>query len=164
MVNEIAQQTGLLLEMVNLNVFDQQYVCAGDKRCLEGLRAVVDDLHRNPAVLYTAESFRHLVRKHTVGMEMPANSVALSRGKATVPLKGINVPFHSSLLAPMRELFRRTLADCIDKNEVQAWKLVGKWIPNVTGRPFALDPSYLRLVARLTAPARNEGGVLEAEA
>ncbi|KAH6996916.1 acyl transferase domain-containing protein [Ilyonectria destructans] len=152
-VAEIAKHTGLLLEMVNFNVQGHQYVCAGDKRCLDLLRKVTDELHHNPSRL-DQESIRQLVVQHAQDMPASANDMVLSRGKATVPLNGIDVPFHSSLLAPMREHFRRTLTQGISKDEVKPEALVGTWIPNVTGKPFALDAEYLKLVAGLEGAGR----------
>lgn len=152
-MTEIAKHTGLLLEMVNFNVQGHQYVCAGDKRCLDLLRKVTDELHHNPSRL-DQESIRQLVVQHAQGMPASANDMVLSRGKATVPLNGIDVPFHSSLLAPMREHFRRTLTQGISKDEVKPEALVGTWIPNVTGKPFALDAEYLKLVAGLEGAGR----------
>ncbi|OQD96227.1 hypothetical protein PENVUL_c094G04583 [Penicillium vulpinum] len=147
-IDEIVNSTGLPLEMVNFNIKGHQYVCAGDKRCLELLQRVTDELHHGKLSL---DCSAILVAKYSSKMATSANGVSLSRGTATVPLKGIDVPFHSSLLAPMRGVFRTILADCVDKGEVQPDVLVGKWIPNVTGKPFALDDAYVKLVGEMTS-------------
>lgn len=134
--------------MVNFNIKGHQYVCAGDKRCLELLQRVTDELHHDKSNHDCSEI---LVAKYASKIAASANGVSLSRGTATVPLKGIDVPFHSSLLAPMRGIFRTILADCVNKSEVQPEVLVGKWIPNVTGKPFALDDAYVKLVGEMTS-------------
>ncbi|PNY26529.1 fatty acid synthase [Tolypocladium capitatum] len=154
-VEEIAGCTGLLLQMVNFNVRGRQYVCAGDKRGLDLLQRITDDLHRDPSELGAAGWQGRLVAKYNTDLgAISASDVTLTRGKATVPLKGIDVPFHSGLLAPMRQLFRRVLIDGVDKTQVRPETLVGKWIPNVTGTPFAIDHDYLQRVACLTGSAR----------
>ncbi|KAJ5506175.1 Acyl transferase/acyl hydrolase/lysophospholipase [Penicillium expansum] len=147
-IDQIVNRTGLPLQMVNFNIKGHQYVCAGDKRCLELLQRVTDELHHDKSDLDCSEI---LVAKYASKIAASANGVSLSRGTATVPLKGIDVPFHSSLLAPMRGIFRTILADCVDKSEVQPEVLVGKWIPNVTGKPFALDDAYVKLVSEMTS-------------
>lgn len=132
--------------MVNFNVRGYQYVCAGDKRCLDILRRVTDELHNDQVKLNITGQVKQLVVKHSKGMESPSNGITLIRGKATVPLKGINVPFHSSLLAPMRQVFRQLLAECVEEERIVPEELIGKWIPNVTGKPFAVDSVYRQLV------------------
>lgn len=52
-------------------------------------------------------------------------------------LPGIDVPFHSSRLAPAVEPLRAELERLVAA--VDHRRLVGRWVPNVTGRPFALD-------------------------
>lgn len=153
-VSTIAETTGLLIQMVNLNVRGSQYVCAGDKRCLEVLRKVIDEIHHRPSLLDAVEDVKTLVVEHCKTMESSPTSVVLARGKATVPLKGIDVPFHSALLRSMKELFRLTLIDGITKEAVTPETLVGKWIPNVVGTPFGLDEKYLKTVDVLTGSER----------
>jgi hypothetical protein len=40
---------------------------------------------------------------------LPAASIQQTRGSATIPLTGIDVPFHSSILRPWMPAFRRVL-------------------------------------------------------
>ena len=53
-------------------------------------------------------------------------------------LPGIDVPFHSSRLAPAVAPLRAQLERLV--GAIDHRRLVGRWVPNVTGRPFALDP------------------------
>ncbi len=73
-------------------------------------------------------------------------------GKRTVRvLPGIDVPFHSSVLAPAVEAFREHLQAV----ELDAERLVGRWVPNLTGRPFTRDDDAVDLLARqLASPVR----------
>ncbi|KAI1116769.1 acyl transferase domain-containing protein [Nemania sp. NC0429] len=155
-IEAIVACTGLPLEMVNLNVKGQQYVCAGDKRCLDLLKRVADELHGD-RVSSPGRIINDLVSKHAPSVTAAiANDVILTRGKATIPLKGIDVPFHSSLLARMAGAFRHTLTNSIERDGVRPHELVGRWIPNVVGKPFAIDAEYVQLVARLTGSSRIE--------
>ncbi len=53
-------------------------------------------------------------------------------------LPGIDVPFHSSRLAPAVAPLRAQLEGLV--GAVDPGRLVGRWVPNVTGRPFEVDP------------------------
>ncbi len=59
--------------------------------------------------------------------------------RAVRVLPGIDVPFHSSLLAPAVDAMRAELERLV--GAIDHRRLVGRWVPNVTGRPFALDPA-----------------------
>src|ERR1700744_3381133 len=58
--------------------------------------------------------------------------IDLQRGFATIPLKGIDVPFHSPFLRSGVKPFRSFLLKKISKTSIDPSKLVGKYIPNVT--------------------------------
>lgn len=155
LVEAVAKDTGLVLEMVNLNVRGKQYVCAGDKRCLEVLRVVTDALQASPLVPDITARCAELVDQHAAGATAQlATDVALKGGKALIPLPGIDVPFHSSTMSSMAKLFRKTLVNAVDSEKVRTEELVGKWIPNVTGKPFSTDKAYLDMVVQLTGSAR----------
>ena len=77
-------------------------------------------------------------------------TVGLRRGKATIPLTGIDVPFHSSHLRDGVPSYRAFLELHVNPENVQVDKLVGKWVPNVIGRPFSLDYEYVRKVQEIT--------------
>jgi fatty acid synthase subunit beta len=76
--------------------------------------------------------------------------IDLARGKATIPLKGIDVPFHSSYLRPSVPAYRKYLIDKVKVEDIVPERLVGKFIPNVMARPFSLDREYFEEAARLT--------------
>lgn len=155
LVEAVARDTGLVLEMVNLNVRGKQYVCAGDKRCLEILRVVTDALQASPSVPDIAARCAELVDEHAAGATAQlATDVTLKGGKALIPLPGIDVPFHSSTMSSMAKLFRKTLVTAVDSEKVRTEELVGKWIPNVTGKPFSTDKAYVDMVVQLTGSSR----------
>lgn len=76
--------------------------------------------------------------------------MTLKRSLATIPLQGIDVPFHSAHLRPGVASYRNFLEERIPKTEVDPQKLVGKWIPNVMGTPFSLSREYVEGVYGLT--------------
>ena len=80
--------------------------------------------------------------------------VELQRGFAVIPLKGIDVPFHSTFLRSGVKPFRSFLLKKINKNSIDPSKLVGKYIPNVTAKPFELSKEYFEEVYKLTSSPR----------
>ncbi len=54
----------------------------------------------------------------------------------------IDVPFHSSLLAPAVRGLRAGLERLV--GDVDPQRLVGRWVPNLVGRPFSLDEAFAR--------------------
>lgn len=76
--------------------------------------------------------------------------VQLVRGIATIPLVGIDVPFHSTHLQAGIPTYRRFLQDRVKKQDVKVERLLGKWIPNVTAKPFNLEVQFLRDLAEQT--------------
>ncbi|MCJ1306830.1 beta subunit of fatty acid synthetase [Agyrium rufum] len=163
-VENIAEETGLLLEIVNYNVANMQYVCAGDLRALDCLTNVTNFLKQSKvdinSLMQTTpleEVKAHLVeiiresKKQTDAKPMPLD---LQRGFATIPLKGIDVPFHSTFLRSGVKPFRNFLLKKIHKTTIDPSKLVGKYIPNVTAKPFELTKAYFEEVYKLTNSPR----------
>ncbi|KAI0008515.1 beta subunit of fatty acid synthase [Xylariaceae sp. FL0662B] len=160
-VNNIADETGWLLEIVNYNIVNMQYVCAGDLRALDTLTSVTNfmkaqkvDINQLLKDLSIEEVKAHLVdiikgcAQQTLAKPQPLD---LQRGFATIPLKGIDVPFHSTFLRSGVKPFRNILLKKINKTSIDPAKLVGKYIPNVTARPFELTKEYFQNVYDLTS-------------
>ncbi|KAI1659991.1 beta subunit of fatty acid synthase [Daldinia decipiens] len=159
-VSNIAEETGWLLEIVNYNIANMQYVCAGDLRALDTLTGVLNflksqkvDINQLRQDLSIEEVKAHLVdiikgcAQKTLEKPTP---LELERGFATIPLKGIDVPFHSTFLRSGVKPFRNILQKKINKTSIDPAKLVGKYIPNVTARPFELTKEYFQNVYDLT--------------
>ncbi|KAI1764571.1 beta subunit of fatty acid synthase [Hypoxylon sp. FL1150] len=159
-VSNIAEETGWLLEIVNFNIANMQYVCAGDLRALDTLTGVLNylksqkvDINQLRQELSIEEVKGHLVdiikgaAQKTLSKPTP---LELERGFATIPLKGIDVPFHSTFLRSGVKPFRNILLKKINKTSIDPAKLVGKYIPNVTARPFELTKEYFQNVYDLT--------------
>lgn len=82
--------------------------------------------------------------------ELPKSKIVLLRGEATIPLQGIDVPFHSSHLKAGVAAWRKFLLSHIRQGNIQLDQLLGKFVPNVMGRPFSLEREYIEEAARVT--------------
>ncbi|OAX82726.1 hypothetical protein ACJ72_02921 [Emergomyces africanus] len=163
-VENIAEQTGWLLEIVNYNIANMQYVCAGDLRALDTLTNVLNLLKAQKIDITTLMSTMSLddLRAHLVEIITSCSQLTnskpkpinLERGFATIPLKGIDVPFHSTFLRSGVKPFRSFLLKKINKTTIDPSKLIGKYIPNVTAKPFELTKEYFEDVYKLTNSPR----------
>lgn len=154
--NILNTKAGIFIEIVNFNVRGSQYVCAGDLRALDCLQHILDgdmlEMAQMPEVLEAA-----ILKQAQCYHGVAAYDITLHRGRATVPLQGVDVPFHSSQLQPMMEPFRTIMANILDKGGVKPTQLIGKYIPNLTGKPFG---GYFEQVFERTGSHRV-GQVLE---
>ena len=163
-VENISEQTGWLLEIVNYNVANMQYVAAGDLRALDCLANVLNYLKAQnvdiPALMQSMsldDVKTHLVKiiqGCQAQTEAKPRPIELERGFATIPLRGIDVPFHSTFLRSGVKPFRSFLLKKINKTTIDPSKLIGKYIPNVTARPFEITKEYFEDVYRLTSSPR----------
>lgn len=157
-VNNIAEETGWLLEIVNYNIANMQYVCAGDLRALDTLAGVtnflkmqkidIEEMRSN--IEEAKDALREIIRGCAEATLKKPVPIELERGFATIPLRGIDVPFHSTFLRSGVKPFRSFLLKKINKTTIDPSKLVGKYIPNVTAKPFALTKEYFEDVYKLT--------------
>ncbi|RDL38698.1 uncharacterized protein BP5553_03038 [Venustampulla echinocandica] len=159
----IASATSTLLEVVNFNIAGQQYVCAGHLLALECLGDVLDHIHKARLSLEelvsdngrsdTAESPLHSLI-HAIANKAPSTqrikATGLNRGIATIPLVGLDVPFHSSYLKSGVSSFRRHLYEKIPQSALDLDRILGKYIPNLTAAPFEISRAYFETVLQLT--------------
>lgn len=148
LTEKISTTTGELLEVVNYNIEMQQYVATGSLRALSCLRNVTDQLARRAAqeldVLdeVVLDALIATTAAHTT------TNIKTERGVATVPLQGIDVPFHSTFLLSKMPAFRCVLERYI--GNVDATRLVGRWVTNVTGKPFDISKEGINEVYKRT--------------
>lgn len=143
-VDQISSQKDILLQIVNLNVANQQYVCAGELRALATLTNVLNmlkiqkiDLEKLSKMM-TVEELKEKLAEIIEGCwdmvlekEKTDGAVILERGFSTIPLPGIDVPFHSRYLWPGVMAFRNYLVKKIDPLQLNPDRLEGKYIPNL---------------------------------
>lgn len=151
-VQAISKESGSLLEIVNYNVQDKQYVCAGTLRNLQALTLVCNDLSVSATPPPSLDS---LITRHVVSLaNADPTTISLDRGKATIPLAGIDVPFHSSFLRPNLAAFREVLEQNIRKDWMDPEKLMGRYVPNVTAKPFDISKEAFEDAYRATGSDR----------
>ncbi|KAK9382701.1 acyl transferase domain-containing protein [Kockiozyma suomiensis] len=163
-VEHISQQTKWLLEIVNYNVENTQYVTAGDLRALDSLTNVLnfmkvqkidlDKLMQTMSIEEVKEQLTEIVTEIAKKSEEKPQPIDLERGFATIPLKGISVPFHSSYLRSGVKPFQRFLLKKLPQQAVKPANLIGKYIPNLTAKPFSISKEYFQEVYDLTGSAK----------
>ncbi|KAH8585415.1 fatty acid synthase-like protein beta subunit [Bisporella sp. PMI_857] len=142
LVEESAQN---LLEIVNYNVSSQQYVCAGHIEALSILSSVCDELAslEAPQCLDRVK-LNAIIATHTRRVLCTDRATLDKAGRATIPLQGIDIPFHSRLLRSHINDYRRYLERKIRVEDVIPEQLVGRWLPNVMGKPFSINRAYIK--------------------
>lgn len=165
-VDSIARRGGDVLEIVNFNVENWQYVAAGALQNLDALANVLNyiktaniDLQKLMETMSLEDVKQHLNEIidgafEKTKVKQAKGRVVLERGHATVPLPGIDVPFHSSFLLSGVTPFRTFLAKKFNPSDIDVAQLTAKYIPNLTAQPFSTDKSYLEDVYRLTSSPR----------
>ncbi|KAJ2775579.1 fatty acid synthase alpha subunit Lsd1, partial [Coemansia linderi] len=147
-IGTICEHRGGLLEVVNYNVRGSQYVVAGTLHQLALLRLVLDAIARQGA---PADGNWELLISLIVGdvLASPVDSKPV-RGRATIPLPGIDVPFHSRQLLSGVDEFRALLQGMIQPENINYPVLHLRYIPNVTAVPFEVSREYFTLVHSIT--------------
>lgn len=159
-VEKVAARTNWLVEIVNYNVENQQYVAAGDLRALDTLTNTLNfiklqkiDIVKLQESMSLEDVESHLfeiideISKKSLAKPQP---IELERGFACIPLRGISVPFHSSYLRNGVKPFKNFIKSNILKENVKTDRLVGKYIPNLTAKPFEITKEYFQSVYDLT--------------
>ncbi|KAK2471161.1 hypothetical protein H9L39_17392 [Fusarium oxysporum f. sp. albedinis] len=160
-VKTIADETGLLLEIVNYNIRGQQYVCAGDwpqARSLHYLGQLLDSLQEPLSKLGEKLDWEDLVRSTLDQIipntpKGPLSAMDLRRGSATTPLQGLDVPFHSSFMRGGVAAFRGFLYANVSIQDIDPSLLIGRYIPNLTAELFRIDKQYIESTWALTKSA-----------
>ncbi|OMH81189.1 Fatty acid synthase subunit beta, partial [Zancudomyces culisetae] len=179
LVDSIRKTTGGLIEIVNYNVENWQYVVAGELRLLDALGFITNYIHANKLDLASlvikptaaapgvfdfskvdevlsriiAEAITQVDAKIAASAKN-GGALQLSRTNATIPLAGIDVPFHSSFLLPGVGPFRNFLLRKLNVTDVDVTRLKNRYIPNVTAEPFDVTKSYFELVFKATNSKR----------
>ena len=115
-VARISQRTGEFLQIVNYNLAGVQYAVAGTIKGLEALAA-----------------------------DSRARAEARGGKNPFMLVPGIDVPFHSRVLRPGVPEFRERLAALVP-TDLDADRLVGRYVPNLVARPFELSPEFARAI------------------
>ncbi|KAJ2910492.1 fatty acid synthase alpha subunit Lsd1, partial [Coemansia aciculifera] len=139
-----------LLDVVNYNVRDSQYVVAGTLHQLAVLRLVLDAVAEQGAPPPTDGEWQvHIAVIASRVLAEPIDSQPV-RGRATIPLSGIDVPFHSGHLLPGVDEFRALLQEKVQPKNIDYSALHLRYIPNLTAVPFEMSREYFGLVHNIT--------------
>ena len=149
------QGTPPLIQIVNYNANKEQYVITGNKEALEMLSSMLDknlspDGIKNPTE-YLLQSKSNLKNR---GGE-------LNRNDSCIPLKDIDIPFHSKVFTSQIPLLRSAIIHFFNELREISFKknlklsikpLVNKFIPNVTGNClFSCDGEFVDALYNKTA-------------
>lgn len=108
----------------------------------------------------TSDTMDECIRQNIANSQKVTSHENLARGIATIPLSGVDIPFHSQMLRGHIDDYRQYLRRHLRVADIKADELVGRWVPNVVGKPFTLEISYIRLVQQVTQ-SRALQGLLE---
>ncbi|EAU85370.1 fatty acid synthetase alpha subunit [Coprinopsis cinerea okayama7 len=167
-VESIATITDTLLEIVNFNVEGQQYVCAGELVSLQTLTNVLNFLKVKKidfvklTETFTVDKVKEMLsdivkecyQRALEQQKAQGGYIKLERGFATIPLPGIDVPFHSRYLWAGVLPFRAYLSKKINAADLNPDMLVGKYIPNLIARPFEVSQEYAQIIYDQTTSPR----------
>ena len=143
---------GGVIQVVNYNVKGQQYVVAGDRTSLEALRQSLNGIKQGmltPDQLNMGSVVQAACEATLKTADRPGGH-PMTRGVATIPLPGIDVPFHSRFLLGGVEPFRYLLQDACTLEACRAADLEKRYIPNLTGKLFEVTREYTQHTYNLT--------------
>ncbi|KAJ1733092.1 fatty acid synthase alpha subunit Lsd1, partial [Coemansia biformis] len=146
--DEICAASPGLLQIVNYNVRGHQYVAAGTLTNLSVLRLALDAIAATGIPIGSDDKTRISEAVSSV-LAKPVGTEAV-RGRATIPLHGIDVPFHSRQLVDGVPEFRDALRTKINCDSVSPDVLHRRYIPNLTAVPFEVSRAYFEMVYELT--------------
>ncbi|KAI7907575.1 fatty acid synthase [Cokeromyces recurvatus] len=165
-VDSIARRGGDILEIVNFNVENWQYVAAGALQNLDALANVLNYINMSNIdfqKLIGTESLDSVREKlntiiddafEKTKSKQAKGFINLERGRATIPLSGIDVPFHSSFLLSGVTPFRTFLAKKFNPSDIDVNQLKNRYIPNLVAQPFSTEKSYIENIYRTTSSPR----------
>ncbi|WP_034650199.1 type I polyketide synthase [Corynebacterium vitaeruminis] len=87
---------------------------------------------------------------------LAALKTACSHPKAFVQIPGIDVPFHSAVLRPGVEAFAAKLDELLPEH-IDLDALVGRYVPNLVARPFALTDEFIDSIREVVPSTRLDG-------
>lgn len=105
-------------------------------------------------VNYNIAGQQYAVAGTLAGLE--ALKAATGHPKAFVMIPGIDVPFHSAVLRPGVPAFAEKLDELLP-HTIDIDALVGRYVPNLVARPFALDQEFIDAIAEVVPTQRLAG-------
>ncbi|PVU88844.1 hypothetical protein BB561_005677 [Smittium simulii] len=165
LIESISKICGGLIETVNYNVDNWQYVIAGESKLLSVFAKITDYFSLNKDIylnfcnsikdsdnpkIALEQSLNKIILEVlvTVEAEIKANNgfCELDRSNCTIPLPGIDVPFHSSYLMTGVSFIRQVSYKYFTLDSFDIEYFEGRYIPNIIGKPLELSKNYLKQV------------------
>ncbi|KAK0559722.1 hypothetical protein OC861_006548 [Tilletia horrida] len=139
-IEAVSKVSGRLLQTVNINVYNQQYIVAGEL-----------------VTLLTTTNVLNFIKAKKIDLPALLKQMtprSLQRGFATIPLAGIDVPFHIAYPTGGVTPFRAYLSKRIDVENLDPAKLRLRYIPNLVAAPFETSKAYAELTFAQTDSVR----------
>ncbi|KAJ2843252.1 fatty acid synthase alpha subunit Lsd1, partial [Coemansia brasiliensis] len=143
-------QNGELLEIVNYNVRQFQYVVAGTRAQLAILGHVLDIVHAQQINMNSQIGQGTVQKLVDDAVAQGGCGTVVRRTRATIPIPGIDVPFHSSHLLAGASQFRSCINMMIRETSTDCAGFIGRYIPNLTAATFDVSREYFELVYNQT--------------
>lgn len=167
-VTAIEAESGRLLQIVNWNVATTQLVLAGELISLHTLtqtlnwlkvkKVDVKALSQTMDETQLREHLSEIVKGHYAAalddQKEQGGRIELARGFCTIPLPGIDVPFHSRYLMGGVGPFRNYLSKKLNWRNIKPSTLIGRYAPNLVAQPFRTDKAWVELVYNSSNSAR----------
>ncbi|CAD6885141.1 unnamed protein product [Tilletia caries] len=165
-IETVSRVSNRLLQTVNMNVYNQQYVVAGELVTLLTTTNVLNfikikkidlpQLLKQMTTEEVREKLTEIVKEIFAAAveEEKKGTIQLQRGFATIPLAGIDVPFHSRYLTGGVTPFRAYLSKRINVENISPDNLRLRYIPNLVAAPFETTKAYAELIFNQTDSSR----------
>ncbi|KAI9604272.1 hypothetical protein H4Q26_003886 [Puccinia striiformis f. sp. tritici PST-130] len=154
-VDTISKRCQVLLEIVNFNVEGRQYVTAGELV----LKIDIAELQRTLSHEKVKEHLTEIVdecHKESLLQEPKQGFIVPERGFASIPLPGIDIPFHSRYLWAGVMPFRAYLSKKLNPAHMNPELLIDKYILNLTAQPFQISKAYTERIYQQANSPRLE--------
>ncbi|KAH9963077.1 hypothetical protein BGW80DRAFT_1475673, partial [Lactifluus volemus] len=163
-LREVVDTISNFRDCISTSRCGQQYVCAGEFVALQTLTNVLNYLKvQKVDITKLTEKFglakvkdmlKDIVNNcydYALEKQKTEGYIVLERDLATIPLAGIDVPFHSRYLWSGVIPFRANLSKKIPSTLLDPSLLEGVYIPNLIASPFAINKAYAELTCNRTS-------------
>ena len=124
---------GNLLQIVNWNANREQYVIAGEKVALEALLILLDS---HTHIEFNNDNLHQLLDQAKTQLAASAGVIS-SHHRSFIPLKDIDIPFHSRIFLNQVSKLRDALTTLFNTIPAISFKcLKNRYVPNITGDQF----------------------------
>ncbi|GAA5965375.1 hypothetical protein JCM8115_002011 [Rhodotorula mucilaginosa] len=152
-VETISRRANILLKLVDFNIEGHNV--------LNFLKVQKIDLVKLTETMLIEQVKEHLCEivdecvQKARDLQAKTGFVTLERGFATIPLPGIDVPFHSRYLWAGGTPFRTYLSTKVNPAHFDTDLLIGRYMPNLTAVPYEVNKEYAERIHTQTSSPRS---------